>query len=108
MYAIKTTEIFDNWLNQLIKKNRPLSHRVTQRIRRMTTGNLGDIKSVGGRVSEARIFSSPALRLYFTILDGVVVVLLCGGDKSTQQADIEKAQHLAAQLFEFQLLKDQQ
>ena len=61
-------------------------------------GNLGDVKSVGGLVSEARIFSTPALRLYFTIVDGTVVALLCGGDTNDQQKDIEKAQAIAAQL----------
>lgn len=63
-------------------------------------GNLGDVKSVGGKVSEARIFSSPAVRLYFTILDGVVIILLCGGGKSDQPADIARAHELAAQLLE--------
>ncbi len=66
----------------------------------MSMGNLGDVKSVGGKVSEARIFSTPALRLYFTVVDQIVIILLCGGDKSSQQSDIEKAQNLAAQIFE--------
>ena len=66
----------------------------------MSMGNLGDVKSVGGRVSEARIFSTPAVRLYFTIVNGIVIILLYGGGKSDQQADIEKAQQLATQLFE--------
>lgn len=63
MNIIKKTEIFDEWLNTLRQKNRMLSQRVSQRIRRMSMGNLGDVKSVGGKVSEARIFSTPALRL---------------------------------------------
>ncbi len=66
----------------------------------MSMGNLGDVKSVGGRVSEARIFSTPAVRLYFTIVNGIVIILLYGGGKSDHQADIEKAQQLATQLFE--------
>ena len=66
----------------------------------MSMGNLGDVKSVGGKVSEARVFSTPALRLYFTVVDQIVIILLCGGDKSSQQSDIEKAQNLAAQIFE--------
>lgn len=100
MYAVKTTETFDGWLERLRKKDLLLSHRVVQRIKRMEMGNLGDVKSVGGKVSEARIFSNPAVRLYFTILDGVVIILLCGGGKSDQPADIARARELAAQLFE--------
>lgn len=73
---------------------------MVQRIKRMAMGNLGDVKAVGGKVSEARIFSRPAVRLYFTKLDGMVIILLCGGVKNDQQADNAKAQQLAAQLFE--------
>lgn len=100
MYVVKTTEEFDCWLQQLRKKNLSLSHRVVQRMKRMSMGNLGDVKSVGGKVFEARIFSSPAVRLYFTEIDGIVIVLLYGGGKGSQQADIEKAQQLATQLFD--------
>jgi len=99
-FVVRTTEEFDAWLQTLRAKNKPLSHRVTQRMKRMSMGNLGDVKAVGGRVSEARIFSTPALRLYFTTMNQIVIVLLCGGDKSDQQGDIEKAQQIAARLFE--------
>lgn len=100
MCIVKTTEEFDDWLNRLRKNDFQLSHRVVQRVKRMAMGNLGDVKAVGGKVSEARIFSRPAVRLYFTMLDGIVIILLCGGGKNDQQADIAKAQQLAAQLFE--------
>lgn len=66
----------------------------------MAMGNLGDVKAVAGKVSEARIFSRPAVRLYFTMLDSIVIILLCGGGKNEQQADIANAQQLAAHLFE--------
>ena len=98
MYVVKTTNEFNDWLIQLRKKNHPLSHRVVQRIKRMSMGNLGDVKSVGGKVFEARIFSTP--RLYFAMVNGIVIVLLYGGGKNDQQADIEKAQQLATQFFE--------
>lgn len=100
MYVVKKTEEFDDWLNRLHEKDFPLFHRVVQRVKRMEMGNLGDVKAVGGKVSEARIFSRPAVRLYFTMLDGILIILLCGGGKNDQQADIDKAQQLAAQLFE--------
>ena len=100
MYLVRTTEDFDDWLNRLRKKDLLLSHRVVQRVKRMQMGNLGDVKAVGGKVSEARIFSSPAVRLCFTMMNGVLIVLLCGGGKSDQQADIAKVHRLADQLFE--------
>lgn len=75
-------------------------HRVVQRVKRMAIGNFDDVKAVAGKVSEARIFSRPAVRLYFTMLDGIVIILLCGGGKNDQKADIAKAQQLATQLFE--------
>ena len=100
MYIVQTTEEFDDWLSRLRKSDFQLSHRVSQRIKRMAMGNLGDVKAVGGKVSEARLFSRPAVRLYFTMLDGIVIILLCGGGKDDQQADIAKAQLLATQLFE--------
>lgn len=99
-YVVQTTEVFDAWLDSLMHSDCALAHRVTQRMKRMSMGNLGDIKSLGCRVYEARIFSTPALRLYFTQKDGFVVILLCGGGKGSQQKDIDKAKRLAKQLFE--------
>lgn len=60
----------------------------------MIGGNLGDVKPVGEGVSEARIHYGPGYRLYFCQQGDVVIVLLCGGDKSTQNKDIEKAKEL--------------
>lgn len=99
-YVIQTTDVFDMWLASLMRSNASLGHRVTQRMRRMSMGNFGDVKNLGSRVCEARIFSTPALRLYFTQSDGCVVILLCGGGKENQQKDIDKAKWLAKQLFE--------
>ncbi|MDO4698773.1 MAG: type II toxin-antitoxin system RelE/ParE family toxin [Pasteurellaceae bacterium] len=64
-----------------------------------TNGNLGDYKSVGGGVYEMRVFTGKGYRAYFTQQDGITYWLLCGGDKSTQQADIAKAKAI------WQLLK---
>jgi putative addiction module killer protein len=61
-------------------------------------GNLGDIKPVGGDVSEMRIDVGAGYRVYFTVRGGVMVVLLAGGDKSTQQADIKRAVELAKEI----------
>ncbi|WP_340121430.1 type II toxin-antitoxin system RelE/ParE family toxin [Methylobacter svalbardensis] len=61
-------------------------------------GNLGDVKPVGGDVSEMRVDVGAGYRVYFTLRGGVVVVLLAGGDKSTQQADIKRAVELAKEI----------
>lgn len=100
MYVVRLTEEFALWLSELGKKNKILEQRVTQRIRRMSMGNFGDAKSLGGGVSEARIFSTPALRLYFLVTERVVIVFLWGGDKSNQQKDIERARQFAALIYE--------
>ena len=92
-YSIKQTETFVNWKNSL--KDLKAKAAVLRRIDRAEHGNLGDIKSVGGAVSEMRIDVGAGYRLYFTIHNGEILILLAGGDKSTQQKDIEKAIKLA-------------
>ena len=71
---------------------------IARRIDRLAGGNLGDSKSVGGRVTELRINHGPGYRVYLTRRGAVLVVLLCGGDKSTQAADIKLAQSMAAKV----------
>jgi putative addiction module killer protein len=68
---------------------------VALRIARIETGNLEDQKSVGGGVSELRIFVGKGYRIYCTIRDRKLVILLCGGDKDSQSRDLEDARHLA-------------
>lgn len=70
--------------------------RVLARIRRLSLGNPGDVKPVGGGVSEMRMPTGPGYRVYF-LFRHHYAVLLCGGDKSTQRKDIEKARAIAAQ-----------
>jgi putative addiction module killer protein len=69
--------------------------RITARIRRLSLGNPGDVKPVGGGVSEMRIDWGPGYRVYFARRGDVVVILLCGGDKRTQDRDIRRAIALA-------------
>lgn len=66
-----------------------------QRLVRIAGGLLGDIKPVGDGVSELRVHTGPGYRLYFTRVGGTIVLLLCGGDKSSQQRDISKAKELS-------------
>lgn len=92
MYVLKTTEEYSKWL----KKLRDLNARaaVLKRMVRVGNGNLGDYKSVGGGVLELRIDYGPGYRVYFAIQRNEIILLLIGGDKSTQKADIKLAQSL--------------
>ena len=94
--VVLTTEDFVRWFTKL--RDRQARARISARLRRVELGNLGGAKSVGARVSELRIDHGPGYRLYFTRRGVEFIVLLVGGDKSTQQRDIERAFELAAQL----------
>lgn len=65
------------------------------RLDRARAGNLGDVKSIGSRVFEMRVDVGPGYRLYYTHRDKTILLLLCGGDKSTQSRDIKRATVLA-------------
>lgn len=92
------TEAFSTWLGRL--RDKEANARIARRLARVSEGNLGDVKSVGGEVSELRINYGPGYRLYFTRRGRIVIVLLCGGNKSTQAADIIMARRLAEQIEE--------
>ena len=96
MYDIRTTADFDTWLRKL--KDRQAVKAIVLRLTRAGAGNLGDIKSAGGQVSEMRVFVGAGYRLYFTIQGQTIIFMLCGGDKSTQQSDIRIAQAMIANL----------
>jgi putative addiction module killer protein len=72
--------------------------RIVTRIRRMEIGNLGDVTPVGEGVSEARIAYGPGYRLYFIQQGQEIIILLCGGDKSTQSRDIASAKKMAKEI----------
>ena len=93
MLEVYTTEEFDSWFNRL--RDREARARIQARIDRIELGNFGDVQPVGESVSELRIFYGPGYRVYFTKQSSVVVVLLVGGDKSSQSKDIERAKKLA-------------
>ncbi|MGH8226190.1 MAG: type II toxin-antitoxin system RelE/ParE family toxin [Gammaproteobacteria bacterium] len=95
-YLIEQTEVFSAWLARLTDMRVRIA--IARRVERVSTGNFGDMKTVGGGVSELRIDIGPGYRVYFTRRRGVVIVLLCGGDKRRQQADIKRAQKLAKEL----------
>jgi putative addiction module killer protein len=95
---ILRTPVFTEWLRGL--RDARAKARIALRIDRLALDNPGDVKSVGGGVSEMRIDYGPGYRVYFTRRSGVLVILLCGGDKKSQDRDIARAQALAASLRE--------
>ena len=101
MVEVLTTQVFDQWLRKL--KDRQARLRIAERIDRLAHGNPGDTKPVGQGVWELRLTYGPGYRVYYLQDGGNLVLLLCGGDKSTQQADIERAHRLAD---EWQLEED--
>jgi putative addiction module killer protein len=90
---LRKTEVFARWLDDL--RDLRARARVQVRIERLAAGNPGDVKAVGKGVSELRIDYGPGYRVYFTRRGRTVILLLAGGVKSTQAADVETAQQLA-------------
>lgn len=93
MIEVLTTEDFDKWLRKL--KDRTGRLRIVERIDRLANGNPGDVRPVGQGISELRLTYGPGYRVYYLQDGDLLILLLIGGDKSSQQNDIEKAQQLA-------------
>ncbi|HVK55418.1 MAG TPA: type II toxin-antitoxin system RelE/ParE family toxin [Burkholderiales bacterium] len=96
MIEIRKTENYVQWLDGL--RDIQARARVLARVERLAAGNAGDVKPVGEGVSELRINYGPGYRVYFTKRGREIVVLLAGGDKSTQATDIKTALRLARNL----------
>jgi putative addiction module killer protein len=96
MIEMRQTETFAEWLGAL--RDRKAVVIIARRLDRVSNGNFGDVKSVGDGVSELRIDHGPGYRLYFVRRGDALIVLLCGGDKSTQARDIERAKTLAEEV----------
>lgn len=95
MVELIKTSTFDAWLTDL--RDRRAAARIQARLDRLAMGNPGDVKPVGDGISEMRIDYGPGYRTYYMQRGPVLIVLLCGGDKSSQNADIKLAKALAAQ-----------
>ena len=93
---VRQTREFAAWFKAL--RDRRAKARIISRLDRVALGNLGDVKQVGGGVSELRVHAGPGYRLYFTQRGQRLVLLLCGGDKSSQRADIARARDIVVAL----------
>lgn len=96
MLEIRKTETYAQWIDGL--RDLQARARIQVRIERLAAGNPGDVKAVGEGVSELRIDYGPGYRVYFTKRGREVVILLAGGDKTTQSADIKTALRLSSNL----------
>ena len=96
MIEVRKTETYAQWLDGL--RDIHARARIQVRVERLAVGNPGDVKSVGDGVSELRIDYGPGYRVYFTMRGHTMVILLAGGDKRTQAADIRTALRLARNL----------
>ena len=92
MFELRQTDVFSVWLDNLT--DRRGVERIAQRLVRLQAGLMGDVKPVGGGISELRIDYGPGYRLYFVQRGAMLIILLCGGDKKTQTKDIRRAHEL--------------
>jgi len=95
MIEIEQSKRYDTWISGL--RDRKAAAIVTTRIERIRMGLLGDVRSVGSGVNELRINYGPGYRVYFTWRGNTLILLLCGGDKSTQSSDIKTAKAMLAE-----------
>jgi len=93
---IRKTHVYAEWIDNL--RDLQARTRILVRVERLAAGNPGDVKPVGGGVSELRIHFGPGYRVYFTQRGQDIVILLAGGDKSSQPTDIQTALQLAKNL----------
>jgi putative addiction module killer protein len=98
MFLIKKKDCFENWLIKL--DDIRAKAKILARLKRIELGNLGDHKSVGDKVFELRIDYGPGYGVYFTRSKGIVIILLVGGDKSSQSKDIKKAKQIVNEIGE--------
>ena len=93
MPVVRKTNIFKKWMKKL--KDTIAKAHIDRRIDRLSCGNPGDVEPIGEGCSEMRIDYGPGYRVYYKDTGREIIIILCGGDKSTQQSDIAKAKQLA-------------
>ena len=95
-YKISSTEVFNKWFSRL--RDNSTKNRVLARLGRLENGNFGDFKKISEGLFELRFSFGSGVRIYYTFYGDKIVLLLAGGDKSTQPKDIKKAQNLLSEL----------
>ena len=95
MFTILRSATFDRWLSRL--RDRQAAYRIVARLLAVEDGHLGDVRPLGGGVSEMRIHYGRGYRVYFITRGTELIILLCGGDKDSQRRDIERAQRMATE-----------
>jgi len=105
MYTVIETPSFAQWIDGL--RDRPTYIRLRRRLERAERGALGDVRHVGEGVWEMREFFGPGWRMYYVMHNGVLLMMLGGGDKSTQQVDIARAIDRARELLQEQGIQDE-
>ena len=93
MKIVLKSSVYQKWIDNLDDER--AKHRILVRIKRLESGNAGDVRSIGEGCSEMRIHYGPGYRVYYKDTGKEIIVLLCGGDKSTQQQDIARAKLIA-------------
>jgi len=94
--TLKQTEVFRKWENKL--KDKQVKALIAARLLRLANGLSGDVEPVGNGISELRIHHGKGYRIYFKKIENTIIILLCGGDKSTQEKDILKAKTIAQEV----------
>jgi putative addiction module killer protein len=97
-YELRSTEYFDKWLAKI--KDRQMHTRILRRIDKLVIGAFGDCKTIQSNLFELRMFFGSGYRVYYTIRNREIIILLAGGDKSSQPKDIEKAIEILKSLEE--------
>ena len=95
MAIVRKTDVFKKWMKKL--KDAIARAHIDRRIDRLSRGNPGDVKPIGENCSEMRIDYGPGYRVYYKDTGREIIIILCGGDKSTQQDDIDRAKRLACE-----------
>ena len=98
MIEIRQTSVFAAWLDRL--RDQRAKAIIAARIDRLAQGNAGDVAPIGDGLSELRIHYGPGYRVYFLKRGKIIMILLCGGDKKTQNKDIKAAKQIASDLEE--------
>jgi putative addiction module killer protein len=96
MIEIRETDAFRKWIRSL--RDSVAKAKIASRIQRLKFGNPGDVKPVGEGVTEMRIDHGPGYRVYYVNRGNTIIVILCGGDKSTKRSDIDRALGMAKEL----------